>query len=151
VEVLAYDAFGRPLSVKDANGVITDKTYRPRGWLISTTVRGTPSAGDRITHFSYWPTGQIQQVTEADGGSVTYRYDSVQRLTDVADSAGNSIHYTLDNAGNRLKEDTLVHCTSMICFREERTRLRLTWWRRRMGIQMLISSLRKHGRRYVAV
>jgi RHS repeat-associated protein len=107
VEVLAYDAFGRPLSVKDANGVITDKTYHPRGWLISTTVRGTTSAGDRITHFSYWPTGQIQQVTEPDGGSVTYLYDSAQRLTDVADSAGNSIHYTLDNAGNRLKEDTL--------------------------------------------
>ncbi|MEG2805075.1 RHS repeat-associated core domain-containing protein [Stenotrophomonas sp.] len=107
VEVLAYDAFGRPLSMKDANGVITDKTYHPRGWLTSMTVRGSTSAGDRITEFSYWPTGKIQQVTEPDGGSVTYLYDSAQRLTDIADSAGNSIHYTLDSAGNRLKEDTL--------------------------------------------
>nr|WP_313287178.1 RHS repeat-associated core domain-containing protein [Stenotrophomonas pavanii] len=107
VETLAYDAFGRPLSVKDANGVVTDYTYHARGWPTSVTARGATTAENRVTQISYWPTGQVQQVTEPDGGSVTYVYDAAQRLTDIADNAGNTIHYTLDNAGNRLKEDTL--------------------------------------------
>ncbi|MDQ4682555.1 RHS repeat-associated core domain-containing protein [Stenotrophomonas maltophilia group sp. RNC7] len=107
VETLAYDAFGRPLSVKDANGVVTDYTYHARGWPTSVTVRGATTAEDRVTQISYWPTGQVQQVTEPDGSSVTYVYDAAQRLTDIADNSGNTIHYALDNAGNRLKEDTL--------------------------------------------
>ncbi|WP_242014774.1 RHS repeat-associated core domain-containing protein [Stenotrophomonas maltophilia] len=107
VETLAYDAFGRPLSVKDANGVVTDYTYHARGWPTSVTVRGATTAEDRLTQISYWPTGQVQQVTEPDGSSVTYVYDAAQRLTDIADNSGNTIHYVLDNAGNRLKEDTL--------------------------------------------
>ena len=35
-----------------------------------------------------------------------YTYDAAHRLTDIADNAGNTIHYTLDNAGNRTQEDT---------------------------------------------
>lgn len=107
VETLAYDAFGRPLSVKDANGVVTDYTYHPRGWPTSITVRGATTAEDRVTQLSYWPTGQVQRITEPDGSSVSYVYDAALRLTDIEDNAGNTIHYTLDNAGNRLKEDTL--------------------------------------------
>ena len=107
VETLAYDALGRPLSMKDANGVVTGYTYHARGWPTSVTVRGATTAGDRSTLISYWPTGQVQQVTEPDGSSVTYVYDAAQRLTDIADSAGNTIHYTLDDAGNRLQENTI--------------------------------------------
>lgn len=107
VETLAYDALGRPLSVRDANGVVTDYTYHPRGWPTSITARGATTAEDRSTQLSYWPTGHVQQVTEPDGSSVTYVYDAAQRLTDIADSAGNTIHYTLDNAGNRLQENTV--------------------------------------------
>ena len=107
VETLAYDSAGRPVSVKDANGVVTDYTYHPRGWLATATVRGATAADDRSTQMSYWPTGLVQQVTAPDGSSVSYVYDAAQRLTDIADDAGNTIHYTLDNAGNRLKEDTV--------------------------------------------
>lgn len=106
VETLAYDAYGRPLSLKDANGVVTDYSYHARGWPTSVIVRGSTTAEDRLTQISYWPTGQVQQITEPDGASVTYVYDAAQRLTDIEDSAGNTIHYTLDNAGNRLKEET---------------------------------------------
>ncbi|KRA82123.1 hypothetical protein ASD78_02335 [Lysobacter sp. Root667] len=35
-----------------------------------------------------------------------FTYDAAQRLTDVADNAGNTIHYTLDVAGNRTQEET---------------------------------------------
>ncbi|TBV72275.1 RHS repeat protein [Pseudoxanthomonas winnipegensis] len=108
-ETLAYDGAGRPLSVKDPNGVITDYEYHPRGWLTATKVRGTDSStesDDRITRIEYWPTGLVKRVTQPDGAFTTYTYDAAHRLTDVSDNAGNTIHYTLDNAGNRIAEDT---------------------------------------------
>jgi RHS repeat-associated protein len=104
---LSYTSLGLPLSVVDSNGVITDFTYHPRGWPASVTVRGDTPAANRTTQISYWPTGQVQEVIEPDGSTVTYVYDAAQRLTDIADNAGNTLHYTLDDAGNRLKEDTV--------------------------------------------
>jgi RHS repeat-associated protein len=109
-EVLSYDALGRVLSVRDLNGVVTDTEYNYRGWITARKVRGAnggTEADDEIVRVAYWPTGQVQEVTEPDGSTVTYIYDAAQRLTDIADNAGNTIHYTLDNAGNRLKEDTV--------------------------------------------
>ncbi len=105
-ETLAYDGAGRPLSVKDANGIITEMTYHPRGWLTSRTVKGASVATDRSTLIDYWPTGLVKKVSQADGSFIAYTYDAAHRLTDIADSAGNTIHYTLDNAGNRTGEAT---------------------------------------------
>ncbi|MCC4592559.1 hypothetical protein LL974_15585 [Xanthomonas campestris pv. cannae] len=108
-EYLAYDGAGRVLSMKDANGVVTDYTYHPRGWLTASKVRGSDDSSesdDRITAIDYWPTGLVKQVTQPDGAFTRFTYDAAHRLTDIADNAGNTIHYTLDNAGNRLKEDT---------------------------------------------
>ncbi|WP_162250415.1 DUF6531 domain-containing protein, partial [Lysobacter sp. Root559] len=108
-EVLQYDAQGRVLSVQDIAGAVTDYEYHPRGWLTATKVRG-PNAGsetdDRITSAIYEPTGLVQRLTQPDGRYVTFTYDAAQRLTDVADNAGNTIHYTLDAAGNRTQEET---------------------------------------------
>ncbi|TAA43489.1 RHS repeat domain-containing protein [Pseudoxanthomonas winnipegensis] len=108
-ETLSYDGAGRPLSVKDPNGVITDYEYHPRGWLTATKVRGADSStesDDRITRIDYWPTGLVKRVTQPDGAFTAYTYDAAHRLTDVSDNAGNTIHYALDNAGNRIAEDT---------------------------------------------
>ncbi|WP_343123516.1 RHS repeat domain-containing protein, partial [Lysobacter sp. Root916] len=61
-ETLAYDGAGRPLSVKDPNGVVTDLEYHPRGWMTAQKVRG-PNAGsetdDAITRYEYTPTGLV--------------------------------------------------------------------------------------------
>ncbi|NIJ80173.1 RHS repeat domain-containing protein [Xanthomonas cannabis] len=108
-EYLAYDGAGRPLSIKDANGIVTDYTYHPRGWLTATKVRGSDAsseADDRITRIDYWPTGLVKRVTQPDGAFTAFTYDAAHRLTDITDNAGNTVHYTLDNAGNRIKEDT---------------------------------------------
>ncbi|MBB6367942.1 RHS repeat-associated protein [Xanthomonas sacchari] len=108
-EYLAYDGAGRVLSAKNANGVVTDYTYHPRGWLTASKVRGSDDSSesdDRITAIDYWPTGLVKQVTQPDGAFTRFTYDAAHRLTDIADNAGNTIHYTLDNAGNRSKEDT---------------------------------------------
>lgn len=105
-EVLAYDAAGRPLAVKDTNGVVTETLYYPRGWVATMTVKGATSADDRITSYEYWPTGLVKKITDPDGVYTTYEYDDAKRLTAVADSAGNRIEYTLDGAGNRIGEST---------------------------------------------
>ena len=105
-ETLAYDGAGRPLAVKDANGIVTEMTYHPRGWLTSRTIKGATAASDRSTLIDYWPTGLVKRVTQEDGSYVGYTYDAAHRLTDITDSAGNAIHYSLDNAGNRSAEQT---------------------------------------------
>ena len=108
-EILAYDGAGRVLSVKDANGVITDLEYHPRGWLTARKTRGANASvetDDAITQIEYWPTGLVKKVIQPDGAFTSYTYDAAHRLTDIADNAGNTIHYTLDNAGNRTQEDT---------------------------------------------
>jgi RHS repeat-associated protein len=106
-EVLAYTPDGRPHLVMDPNGLITEYRYTPRGWLASTAVKGpddASSADDRVTAMEYLPTGQVSRATAPDGSVVTYEYDAAQRLIKVGDGAGNSIHYTLDAAGNRVHE-----------------------------------------------
>ncbi len=105
-EVLAYDAMGRPLAVKDPNGVVTETLYHPRGWIAATTTKGATAAEDRITLYDYWPTGRVKKITYPDGVSTSYEYDDAHRLVAIADNAGNRIEYTLDGAGNRIREDT---------------------------------------------
>lgn len=108
-ETLRYDGAGRVLSTKDANGIVTDREYSPRGWLAFTKVRGANNSSesdDAITRFDYQPTGLVERITQADGSFTRFEYDAAHRLTDVLDNLGNRIHYTLDNAGNRTREDT---------------------------------------------
>ncbi|MFT3806835.1 RHS repeat-associated core domain-containing protein [Arenimonas sp.] len=107
-EILAYDATGRVLSTKDINGVVTDIEYNGRGWPAARKVRGTNNSSetdDSITRIDYDDTGAATKVTEPDGAYLSFTYDAAHRLTDVTDNLGNSLHYTLDNAGNRVQED----------------------------------------------
>lgn len=109
-EVLTYDKNGRVVLTKDANGVLTGLSYNERGWLTARRVYAnatpTKSAADAVTTFGYDGTGQVTLVTQPDGVALGYVYDDAHRLTDIVDSLGNRIHYTLDNAGNRIKEET---------------------------------------------
>ncbi len=107
-ETLRYDGAGRVLSVKDANSIVTDFEYHPRGWLTARKVRGADTASetdDQITRIAYYPTGLVSSTTLPDGSFTSYVYDAAHRLTDIVDADGNRIHYTLDNAGNRTKEE----------------------------------------------
>ena len=107
-EVLGYDPLGRPLSVLDPNGVVTDYEYNARGWLIVTKVRGADNAvetDDRITRIEHWPMGLVKKVTLPGNVATSYTYDTAERLTDITDNEGNTIHYTLDLSGNIKQED----------------------------------------------
>jgi RHS repeat-associated protein len=93
-----YDRAGRVTRQIDANGVITDLTYTPRGWL------QTRSVGGALTTVTYTAYGEVASVTDADSAIVTYTYDDAHRLTDITDALGNHIHYGLDVAGHRTDE-----------------------------------------------
>ncbi|MES2670258.1 MAG: RHS repeat-associated core domain-containing protein [Pseudomonadota bacterium] len=109
-EVMAYDRAGRVTSVKDPNGVITDLVYSHRGWLVASKVRGTNNASeadDRITLIEYTDNGLVDTVLQPDGALLSFTYDHAHRLLRIEDGLGNSIHYTLNAVGQRIKEETL--------------------------------------------
>lgn len=97
----SYDADGRVTRTTDPNGVHTDLTYTPRGWLASRSVGGA------TTSFTYTPYGAVASITDPDGVTTSYTYDDAHRLTDITDAQGNSIHYTLDAAGDKTQEQVL--------------------------------------------
>jgi YD repeat-containing protein len=101
-----YDKHGNVLRMIDTNGTVTDYTYDLRQRLTSRTVtpQGAP-VGERWS-YEYDLAGQLKKATNPDGSYTAYTYDAAHRLTAVADNLGNQVVYTLDNMGNRIKEES---------------------------------------------
>jgi YD repeat-containing protein len=98
-QITNYNAEGRPLSIKDANGVVTTLTYTPRGKLKTLVIAG----GFTTTH-TYDDAGQLTNISLPDGRTYTYGYDTAHRLASLTSKTGEKLTYTLDNAGNHLTE-----------------------------------------------
>lgn len=98
VTIASYDADGQITRMIEANGVNTDMTYTPRGWLASRSVGGA------ITRFTYTPYGAVQTITDPDNVVTTYGYDTAHRLVKITDALGNYIQYSLNAAGNKTAE-----------------------------------------------
>ncbi len=96
---LTYNAYGQPLTITDPNGVLTTLAYYPREQLKSSVV--SEGGFTETTGYNYWPTGILETVTMPDGTELTYAYSKAKYLTDITDSAGNYINYTVDALGNR--------------------------------------------------
>lgn len=101
-EVVSRNARGLPTQIKDANNLVTEIDYHPRGWILSRTVKS--SQGDSVTTFSYDQVGQLVQMTMPDGSAISYEYDAAHRLVSIENNLQERIEYTLDAAGNRLSE-----------------------------------------------
>jgi len=97
--ITGYNAHGQPTTIVDPNGLVMTLAYDARQRLTSRTV------GTETTSYAYDGVGQLVRVTLPDSSFLAYTYDAAHRLTGMADSQGNSIAYTLDAMGNRLKED----------------------------------------------
>ena len=105
VHMQNYNARGQVGQIIDANNIITELAYHPRGWLEQTTVKHPiDSALDAVTVFDYDAVGQITQITLPDNSYLIYEYDDSRRLTAIENTLGERIEYTLDNAGNRTTE-----------------------------------------------
>ena len=106
-ETLKYDGAGRPLSVIDPNGVVTDYSYTLRGWLKTVAMRGTDNAtdtDDRITTLSHKPYGAVGRVRLPGASDAVFTYDAGHRLTRISDNQGYELRYTLNAAGDRVGE-----------------------------------------------
>ena len=101
----SYDANGRVLQMTDPNGLVTNMTYWPRGWL---QTRTTPDGEG--TGYTYDGVGQLTKVSLLDtsGTYIEYQYDNAHRLIKINDNLNaNWIEYVLDNMGNRIEEKTI--------------------------------------------
>lgn len=97
--ITSTNAHGQPLSMTDANGLVTNMSYDARQRLTSRSV------GGETTNYTYDGVGQLTNVTMPDTATLSYTYDGAHRLVQVQDGLGNKVVYTLDNSGNRIKED----------------------------------------------
>jgi len=97
--ITAYNGHGQPLTIVDPNGLATNLTYDERQRLKSRNV------GGELTTYDYDNAGQLIKVTLPDTSFLSYGYDAAHRLAGMSDNLGNSIVYTLDEMGNRKKEE----------------------------------------------
>jgi RHS repeat-associated protein len=107
-DYLRYDWAGHLYAVKEDNDA-RRRTFihTPEGWLKEQTIGGygVPGPGAKTT-FTHDDVGNVTGITDPDGVSITYEYDSAYRLTDIVDELGNRMHFVLDSAGNRVGEST---------------------------------------------
>jgi RHS repeat-associated protein len=106
--VLAYDRSGRVLADTDANGVRTDRRYDAMGRPLERAIRarrdGVPSEADILTRATYTANGDVDTLTDADGGTVTHAYDAAHHLVRQTDSLGNQRRIEPDGQGAISKE-----------------------------------------------
>jgi YD repeat-containing protein len=97
-----YDANGLLLQKTEPGGLVTTATYDSRRRPATITV----SAGgvSQTTTHTYNLDGDLVRVQQPDGSAVQPAYDAGHRLVGWSDADGNSVSYTLDNAGNRIAE-----------------------------------------------
>jgi RHS repeat-associated protein len=101
--ITSYNQSGLPLSMTDANGVVTMLAYDAMGRLLTSTV--VTAAGNAVTRYGYDAAGLLTSVTQPDNSVLYYTYDAAERLIGVSDPAGESITYTLDGMGNIVQQD----------------------------------------------
>lgn len=94
-----YSAHGQPELITDPNGLTLTMVYDVRQRLTSL------DSGGELTSYRYDPAGQLIRVTQPNNAYLDYTYDNAHRLTDIKDQLGNTRHYTLDNKGNRTKDE----------------------------------------------
>ena len=99
---LSRDARGLPLSIEDANGVVSEMEYDPRGNLLSVAVKHV--SGDSKTEFTYNAANLLVKVILPNGSELNYEYDDAQRLIAISNNLSERMEYTLDAADNVVGE-----------------------------------------------
>jgi len=101
-----YSESGKLLAMVDPNGTATRYGYDERDRLTSVTESAAGQSVGELTLYGYDGAGHLTGVRLPDGSAITYGYDDAGRLTSVHDTLGNHIAYTLNSAGDRIREDS---------------------------------------------
>jgi len=115
----SYDAVGRLLQSTDPTGLRTNIAYTPRGRISSivrSTTIGSPSSSETTT-FGYDYVGNLIKTTFPDGSWISQSFDDAHRLIGRANSAGETISYTLNNAG-LTTQTQILDASSTLRFQE---------------------------------
>lgn len=102
--VLARNAIGKPLTVRDPNGVDTALTYDALGRVLSVTRDPGPSQSRYA--MDYDPAGNLTRLTMPTGGWLDYSYDGANRVTRIANDRGEYIVLELNAAGQSVLDKT---------------------------------------------
>ncbi len=95
VELMDFNFFGSPMKIMNANGIISDLSYSPQGWLTSINTAGN------TTKIEYNSVGDITKLTRGDGSWLAYVWDDARRLTGITNTAGERVSYDLNPMGKR--------------------------------------------------
>ncbi len=104
-EILEYDGSGNAIRILSEDGTETERLYDSMGRMVTETLKGDMAVNDRISLFEFSSTGKMIKITRPDGVWTAMHYDTADRLKSVEDALGNRIVYSLDGAGNRVKEE----------------------------------------------
>lgn len=91
-----FDVMGNSQTIVDPNGVITNLTFAPQGWLTSV------STADNTTRFEHNTVGDITKLTRGDGSWLAYTWDDARRLVRITNSSEEQAEFDLDPKGNRI-------------------------------------------------
>ncbi|MFE7612307.1 DUF6531 domain-containing protein [Streptomyces celluloflavus] len=95
VTTTAYDAVGKVVERKDADGRTTSYGYDGLDQLAKVT-----APGGAVTAYGHDKLGNLTKRTDANGHVTAYGYDAVHRLTSVTDPLERKTTYAYDAEGN---------------------------------------------------
>lgn len=90
--------------IRDPRGQLTELSYDGLQRLTK-RITSARTSTEEITTLYYNDVGLLTRVDMPDSTYLEYTYDQAERLTDIRDKSGNTIHYTLDGMGNRIREE----------------------------------------------
>ena len=106
-QILGYTTTGKVARERRPNGLTLSYTYQPGSDRLESLTEADGTT-QRVTHWSYLPSGEVTSVTVGAGTpeatSLQFDYDDARRLIRIRDGAGNTLDYTLDSVGNRSGE-----------------------------------------------
>lgn len=103
-EFLEYTVSGLATKIKEANGQLVELSYDAKQQLTRRVVSAA-GVGEQTTRYYYDRVGQLTGAELPDSTHIAYSYDDAHRLTEITDSLGNTVRYSLDPMGNRVREE----------------------------------------------
>ena len=103
---MTYNSSGLLESQKGTDGIETVYQYDSRGYVTSETIKPDPgnSSLDQTTSYTYEPLVGLKTVTSPTGETMTYEYDSRNRLYLTRDSDNNIVERYRYNYGSETNE-----------------------------------------------